>query len=228
MGRVRRVDVGGMVYHALNRANFRSRLFHRDAHYRAFLSIIEESVQRVPMRILAYCLMPNHWHLVLQPRGDGDLSRFLQLLTLTHTQRYHAKTRTVGYGHVYQGRYKSFPVQSDRHFLKLVRYVEGNALRAGWVERAEDWPWSSVHVRRYGREEQKRLLSRWPVAEPKGYGEWLNRSQAKEEVEKIRHAIQRSRPYGSERWVLRTAAKFGLENTLRNPGRPKKGQNNGT
>ena len=92
------------------------------------------------MRILACCLMPNHWHLVLYPRADGDLSQFLRRLTLTHTQRYHARTRTVGYGHVYQGRYKSLLVESDLHFLSLVRYVERNAKRAGLVKKAEVWP----------------------------------------------------------------------------------------
>ena len=97
-----------MVYHVLNRANFRSRLFRNPAHYRAFLDIVKESMNLVPMRILAYCLMPNHWHWVLHPRADGDLSRFLQRLTMTHTQRYHVKSQTVGYGHIYQGRYKCY------------------------------------------------------------------------------------------------------------------------
>jgi REP element-mobilizing transposase RayT len=121
-----------MIYHALNRANFRSRLFRRDAHYQEFLGVVGESLHWAPMRMLAYGLMPNHWHLVLQPPADGDLSRFLQLLTLTHTQRYHARTRTVGYGHLCQGRYKSFPVESGGHFLTLVRYVEKRpACRSG-------------------------------------------------------------------------------------------------
>jgi putative transposase len=92
MGRVRRVDVGGMIYHALNRANFRSRLFKKAAHYQDFLAILEESLKFVPLRILAYCLMPNHWRLVPYPRADGDLSKFLQRITLTPTQRYHSKT----------------------------------------------------------------------------------------------------------------------------------------
>ena len=152
-----------MVYHVLNRANFRSRLFRTPAHYRAFLDIVKESMNLVPMRILAYCLMPNHWHWVLHPRADGDLSRFLQRLTMTHTQRYHVKSQTVGYGHVYQGRYKSLLVESGGHFLTLVRYVERNAKRAGLVEKAEPWPWSSVHVRVYGNAEQKKLLTPWPV-----------------------------------------------------------------
>ena len=223
MGRARRVDVGGMVYHVLNRANFRSRLFRSPAHYQEFLSIMEESLKFVPMRILAYCLMPNHWHLVLYPRADGDLVNFIQRVTLTHTQRYHAKTQTVGYGHVYQGRYKSLLVESDSHFLALVRYVERNAKRAGLVKKAEEWPWSSVHVRLYGTAEQKKMLSPWPTPEPPDYVLWLNRSQGREEVEKIRCAIQRSRPYGSDKWVSNAIGKFGLKITMRNPGRPKKG-----
>jgi len=212
-----------MVYHGLNRANFRSTLFKKDAHYKDFLGILEESLRFVPMRILAYCLMPNHWHLVLCPPADGDLSKFLQRVTLTHTQRYHAQTRTVGYGHVYQGRYKSLPVEQDRHFLALVRYVERNAKRAGLVARAEDWPWSSVYVHVHGNPESQRILSPWPVPEPKQYLEWLNRSQPKKEIENIRYAIQRSRPYGAERWVSQAVAQFGLENTMRSPGRPRNG-----
>ena len=221
MARVQRVDVGGEIYHALNGANFRSRLFTTSAHYRDFLEIAAEAVQIVRMRVLAYCLMPNHWHLVLQPREDGDLARFLQRLTMTHTQRYHARDRTVGYGHLYQGRYKSLPVESSGHFLPLVRYVERNAKRAGLVKRAEDWPWSSAHVRVYGTAAQKKILSAWPVREPADYVKWLNHSQPKEEIENIRYAIKRNRPYGSEKWVAKAVARFGLESTLRNPWRPK-------
>jgi putative transposase len=223
MGRVRRVDVGGMVYHGWNRANFRSRLFKTAAHYQDFLTLVEESLNFVDMRILAYCLMPNHWHMVLYPRADGDLAKFMQRITLTHTQRYHSQTRTAGYGHIYQGRYKSLPVEMGGHFMTLVRYVERNAQRARLVEKAEDWPWSSVYARLYGNEKQKRLLSRWPVAEPRDYVVWLNHAQPKEEIENIRNALKRSRPYGSEPWMSKAVARFGLENTIRNPWRPGKG-----
>ena len=215
-----------MVYHVLNRANFRSRLFRNAAHYQAFLEIVEESLNFVPMRILGYCLMPNHWHLVLYPRAHGDLAKFLQRVTMTHTQRYHAKTRTVGYGHVYQGRYKSLLVESDSHFLALVRYVERNAQRAGLVKKAEAWPWSSVHVRLYGNAQGKKRLSPWPVPAPPDYLKWLNHPQGKEEIEKIRQAIQRNRPYGSKKWVSGAVKQFGLESTTRSRGRPKKGSRN--
>jgi putative transposase len=89
------VDVGGVVYHRLNRANLRSALFKKATHYQDFLALVEQSLTVVPMRILAYCLMPNHWHMVLYPRADGDLSKFMQRITLTHTQRYHGRTRTA-------------------------------------------------------------------------------------------------------------------------------------
>jgi putative transposase len=147
----------------------------------------------------------------------------MQRITLTHTQRYHAQTRTAGYGHIYQGRYKSLPVETGQHFLTLVRYVERNAKRSRLVEKAEDWPWSSVYAGLHGDEKQKQLLSPWPVAEPKDYVPWLNHPQPKEEIENIRYAIKRSRPYGSEPWLSEAVAQFGLENTIRNLWRPKKG-----
>jgi putative transposase len=209
-----------MIYYPLKRANFRSQLFKKAAHYQDFLAIVEESLNFLPMHILAYRLMPNHWHMVLYPRTDGDLSKFLQRITLTHTQRYHSKTRTAGYGHVYQGRYKSLPAESDRPFQ--VRYVESNAPRAGLVKKAEDWPWSSVHARLYGNEKQKKILSPWPMTEPSDYLKWLNRPQGKEGIENIRYAIKRSRAQGSEKWVSKGVGQLGSKNPVRNRGRPKK------
>lgn len=223
MGRATRIDVGDTVYHVLNRANFRSQLFSKDNQYQDFLGILGEAVEIVPMRILAYCLMPNHWHLVLYPRNESDLSKFMHWVTLTHTRRYHTKTKTIGYGHIYQGRYKSIPVEQDRYFWSLVRYVERNAKRAGFVRNAEDWKWSSIHIRLKGSDEQKKLLSPWPVEEPENYRAWINQSEPKEEIENIRYTIQRNRPYGSEQWVEKTVKKFGLQSTIRNPWRPKKG-----
>jgi REP-associated tyrosine transposase len=212
-----------MIYHVWNRANFRSRLFREAAHYADFLAIVEAGLSFVPRRVLAYGLMPNPWHLVLQPRADGDLARFLRRLTLTHTQRDHARTRTTGYGHVDQGRYKSLPVEPDGHFLALVRYVEQNAQRAALVAKAEDRPWSSAHARWGGGEKGKKMLSPWPLAAPRRYLEWLNQPAGKEEIAQIREAIKKNRPYGSENWVGQAVAQYGLENTLRNRGRPKKG-----
>jgi putative transposase len=135
---------GGLIYHVLNRGVAREPLFHKDADYAAFERIIAETLKRFPMRILAYCLMPNHWHFLLWPQKDGELSAFMRWLTNTHTQRWHAHYHTSGTGHVYQNRFKSFPVQDDPHLLIAWRYVERNALRAGLVQRGEEWRWCSL------------------------------------------------------------------------------------
>ena len=137
MGRPLRATPGDTVYHVLNRANARMTLFEHDGDYLAFQRVLAQACDRVGMRLLAYCVMPNHWHLVVWPRGDGDLSRFMNWLTLTHTQRWHRHRNSVGNGHVYQGRFKSFPIETSEYLLTVCRYVERNPVRAGFVTRAE-------------------------------------------------------------------------------------------
>jgi len=111
--------------------------FEKPADYEAFQRILAGGLERYDMRLLAYCMMPNHWHLLVWPKGDGDLSRFMAWVTLTHTQRWHAHRHSAGTGHVYQGRFKSFPVQEDEHFYSVCRYAERNALRANLRAGAE-------------------------------------------------------------------------------------------
>jgi len=115
MPRTTRHTPGGLVYHALNRANARAKIFLSEGDYQAFEQVLVEAVERVDMRLLAYCVMPSHWHLVLWPRLDNDLSRFMQWLTVTHARRWHTHRHTGGSGHVYQGRFKSFPVQTESY-----------------------------------------------------------------------------------------------------------------
>ena len=167
MGRPLRTVPGGQVYHVLNRANGRMPLFNKDGDYAGFERVLAEACQRIPLRILAYCLMPNHWHLVLWPYHDGELSRFMGWLTLTHTQRWHAHYHTVGHGHLYQGRFKSFVVQHDAHLLTVCRYVERNAVRAGLVARAEQWRWGSGWYHQAGGGTVP--LSAWPIERPAGW-----------------------------------------------------------
>jgi putative transposase len=137
---------GGYVYHVLNRSNARAALFLKEEDYAAFERVLEEASRRVPLRILGYCVMPNHWHMVVWPRvgQDRQVSEFLRWLTVTHTQRWHAHHHTAGSGHLYQGRFKSFPVESDEHLYTVLRYVERNPVRANLVERAQEWRWSSL------------------------------------------------------------------------------------
>src|SRR6516225_8574566 len=222
MGRPLRTSLGGYVYHVLNRGNGRRKIFYKDRDYDAFERILDEALEHVPgMRLLAYVLMPNHWHLVLWPRHDGELSDFGHWLTLTHTQRWHAHFRDVGAGHLYQGRFKSFPIEEDEHFLQVCRYVERNALRAGLVKRAEAWRWSSLWQRQHKEQLPRWILSTWPVAEPESWVKEVNRVQTDAELEALRRSVQRGRPYGEESWSKRVAQRMGLESTLRPRGRPR-------
>ena len=210
-----------MVFHVLNRGVGRMRLFGKQADYAAFERVLEEVFALLGMRICAYCVMPNHWHLVLWPRKDGDLGRFMQRLTITHARRWQEHRHVVGTGHVYQGRYKSFPVQNDGHFLTVCRYVERNALRGGLVEAAESWRWSSLWRREAGDAETGSLLSAWPVPRPRGWIKRVNQVETAAKLEALRQSVARGRPFGGPEWTDRVVRKLGLENTLRSRGRPR-------
>ena len=223
MGRPYRAALGDYVYHVLNRGNGRSAIFRKEADYSAFERILGEALEHVPgMRLLAYCLLPNHWHLVLWPQHDGELSDFGHWLTLTHTQRWHAHYRHVGMGHLYQGRFKSFPISEDEHFLQVCRYVERNAVRAGLVRRAEAWRWCSLWARQQALRPEKWLLSPWPLPVPGDWVQEVNRAQTETELEALRRSVQRGQPFGDEAWAKRVAARLGLQSTLRARGRPRK------
>jgi putative transposase len=223
MSRPPRNAEGGLVYHALNRANAGLVMFDDDDDYGPFERVLDEAVTRYEMRLLAYCVLPSHFHLVVCPHADGDLSRFMRWLTMTHTQRWHAKRRSAGSGHLYQGRFKSFPVQDDAHFVTVCRYVEANALRAGLVERAEDWRWGSLWRRSVAqRGSPGPRLSPWPVARPRGWVGRVNGPMSAAEEEAMQRSIRRSQPFGGSDWQARTAERLGLTSTLRPLGRPRK------
>ena len=222
MGRPLRAAEAGYVYHVLNRANGRMPIFEKDEDYQAFERVLAEAVERTKTRLLAYCLMPNHWHLVVWPQSDGELSAFVGWLTLTHTQRWHAHRHSAGTGHVYQGRFKSFPVQEDEHFYTVCRDVERNALRANLVSQAEQWRWSSLSRWLTGTPAQKSLLAAWPTPRRPHWVDHVNRPQADAELAALQRCLQRGCPYGSEGWAKTTTRKLGLEMTLRPRGRPKK------
>lgn len=222
MPRINRVDVGNQIYHVLNRANARVRIFDKERDYQLFESVLEEAKEKFSMRILSYSIMPNHWHLVLYPKNDGDLSMFMKWLSNTHTKRWHASKKTTGQGHLYQGRYKSFICQDDNHFLALVRYVERNPKKANLVKKAEDWRWGSVCRRTSGTEKQKKLLSKWIIPESENYLKYLNKPQDENEEKAIQNSIVRGCPYGSDSWMVKAIKRFKLESTINPRGRPKK------
>ena len=213
-----------MVFHVLNRGVGRLPIFRAAKDYEAFQRVVEETLRVAPMRICAYCWMPNHWHFLLWPERDGDLSAFMHRMTNMHTQRWQQAKRRVGYGHLYQGRFKSFPVETDEYFYRVARYVERNALRANLVERAEDWQWGSLRSR--ASQPRGPLLSPWPLPEPADWTEQVNAPQTESELEAIRRCVQRGRPYGNGPWTEQAAEQLGLQSTLRRRGRPSKPQSN--
>jgi len=223
MGRPHRVALGGYVYHVLNRANARLPIFRKDEDYLALECILAEALRHVlGMRLLAYALLPNHWHLVVWPRRDGELSDFGHWLTLTHTQRWHARHRDVGAGHLYHGRFKSFPVAADDHYYRVLRYVERNALRASLVAQAQAWRWGSLWRRCQVEAPLPELLSTGPLDLPADWVRRVNVPQAEAELAALRRCVQRGQPYGEEAWAKRVAKRLGLESTLRPRGRPRK------
>lgn len=246
MPRSPRNALGGVIYHVLNRGNERRDLFDKPADYDAFVHVLALTQAACPMRIYSYCVMRNHWHLVLHPQADGDLGRFMQRLTVTHVRRWREHHQSVGQGHLYQGTYKSFPVQNDDHFLTLCRYVERNALRSDLVAEAQTWKWSAAWQRDNLPNTQspaapKRIhrtvdvlnapaadlpayptLTPWPIERPRNWTQKLNTPQSPREEQAIALSLSRGRPLGTPLWTQKTAAKLNLESTIRPRGRPRK------
>ena len=200
------------------------RLFHKAADYEAFERVLAEGLQRYPVELLTYCLMPNHWHLVVRPKTDQALGRWMGWVGVTHVRRHHEHYHSRGGGHLYQGRFKSFPVAEDDYFLALCRYVEANPRRAELVQRADQWRWSGLGRRIHGPGELP--MRPWPVERPRNWLASVNRELKQEQIEGIRTCVERGRPLGPEDWVRRTAERLGLGFTLRGPGRPRKTANN--
>jgi putative transposase len=221
MGRPLRTQAGGLIYHVLNRANHRAEIFGNSGDYEAFLRVLADAQAEQSMRILFYCIMPNHWHLVLWPEHDGTLSRFVGWLTLTHTQRRHAYQHSAGSGHLYQGRYKSFVIEADEHLVTVGRYTERNAQRAGLVDRAEDWRWGSLWQRTHDHTDKRPELSAGPVPLPGDWTEWVNAPLTAAEEGAIRRCSRRGQPFGQEAWVETIMKQHGLQSTRRRPEKKK-------
>ena len=210
-------------------------IFTKDGDFTAFERVMAEALERWSgdVRLLAYCLMGNHWHLVLRTSRDGVLSAFMKWLTLTHTQRYQVSHGRVGDGPVYRGRFKSFVIEQDRHFLTVCRYVERNPVRAGLLGsdgRAEDWRWSSLWRSRQadpglieGTEGPPLVLSDWPVSggRPRHWLRTVNTPLNDKELQALRQSVGRSQPYGNQVWRRRQIERFGIHSVIRPQGRPR-------
>jgi putative transposase len=218
MPRTARASVGNVVYHVINRGNARNDVFHKPDDYVSFLNLIRKASERLPMRLVGFCVMTNHFHLVLHPYKDGDLSRWMQWLMTSHVRRYHRHYKSSG--HVWQGRFKAFPIQQDDHLFTVVRYVERNPVRAKIIRLAQNYSWSSLS-KKIPMDNSPQVNSKLIVRN----AEWIkrvNQPLTEAEVEAVRNSVNRGTPYGSDHWKKLTAKRLGLESTMRSRGRPRK------
>lgn len=222
MPRRPRICPAGECFHVLNRAVARLPLFEKPEDYDAFERVIAEAHQRDSLPIFAYCVMPNHWHFVVRPQTRHQVTRFFRWLTNTHTMRWHAHYGTQGTGHLYQGRFKAFPIEQDEYLLAVLRYVERNALRANLCARAEDWQWCSLWRRRQASQLATNYLADWPMDRPRQWLSHVNKAQSEAELRAIRHSVRRGTPLGNQDWVSQAATRMQLSHTLRPRGRPRK------
>jgi len=210
------------------------KVFHGRDDYAGFVKLMDLACRRVPMRVVGCCLMPNHFHLLVWPREDGDLSRWMQWLMTSHVRRHHRGRGTSG--HVWQGRFKSFPIQRRRPttaeraagvvqtedpVLAVLRYAERNPVRAGLVKRAEDWPWSSL-AWWLSPADAPQFWRPGIVLRPRGWLAQVNRREDEAALAAVRQSAQRGRPFGTPAWTARIVQRLGLESTVRPRGRPRK------
>lgn len=219
MPRRPRRGLGGYTLHVLNRGARRGALFTSVDDYRLFEKTFCEALERYPVDVYDYCLMPNHFHLVVRPPVERDLVNFMHWLTSTHAVRWRLGSGTIGEGAVYQGRYKAVPIETGLHFLTVCRYVALNPVRAHLVKRAESWRWSAAA--RYLHGEVPVPLARWPVARPAEWLAQINEPLEGSVLEFIRTCVKRGCPIGNVGWQIETAKSLGILHTLRPRGRPK-------
>ena len=226
MGRPPRPIADGLVYHALNRGNNRGAVFADAADFQAFLDALAKTKERYPFRLFAYCLMSNHFHLVLAPDAGQSISRIVQSLTVAHTWHYHKRHGTSG--HVWQGRFQSPVIETDEHLLTVLRYVEANPLRAGMVSDLASYVWSSYLV--HGQGKSFGLIDEAPVWGRLGkteavrqsrWRQWVHTPLTDKELAGVRRAVTTGHPYGTERWVAATARRLDLNLAPRPRGRPR-------
>ena len=228
MGRPPRNSQGGYVYHVIARGMKPKPMFRSVDDYQEFDTVLVQAVDRFEPRLLAYCVLPKHWHLILTPRKDGDLSKLMAWLTTTHSARWHTKPQRAGTGGLYKRRFLAFPVQDDLKLLDVLCFVESHPLRSGLVKSLSDWQWSSGwrrdNEKGHGNEKDRSLplISSPPIPLPLDWSEQLRVGMPTETLDRIKHSIQRSCPYGEAGWVQKTATRLKLESTLRPRGRPRK------
>lgn len=201
-------------YHLINRGNGGQQIFHKDGDFSAFIDLLLQERAKYAVKVLAWCLMPNHFHLLVQPQEAAQLHKWMQWLMTTHVRRYHKHYGTSG--HLWQGRYKNFVVQDNEHLLTVARYIEGNPVRSSLSGTAAQWPWSSHQARNATGEESR--PDPLPISLPEDWADFVDTPLTDAEIEKVRNSVNRQTPFGHESWRDELCARMGLESTIRRRG----------
>ncbi len=223
MPRIARGTLERGFFHVLNRGNHRQMLFRSPEDFTLFLELLGVSVAKFKVELWGYCLMGNHWHFVVSVGEVEVLSRWMHWLCNRHVRLAHAQNRQLGGGHIYQGRYKSFPVEDGPYLHAVLRYVEANPLRAKLVARAEEWRWSSLCVEPLRTELVEVARPRLAVwTRDAAWREAVNAPLADAQLDLLRRSVQRGSPFGEAEWTAEMILRAGLESTVRPRGRPRK------
>jgi putative transposase len=148
MPRGPRILLSGVCYHIINRGNQKQTLFIETSDFEKYLLLLRQYKKKFNFRLFGYCLMPNHIHLILEPRHPEELSRFMQGLTQTYTIWFNKKCGKPG--RLWQGRFKSMVIEKDEYFISCIKYIEANPVRANIVPSPAEYAWSSFKDRVFG------------------------------------------------------------------------------
>ena len=217
MPRIARVVVPGFPHHVTQRGNRRQTTFFKPADYRAYMKMIAGEKDKAEVEIWAYCLMPNHTHLVVVPRSALSLSMLFKEAHRRYTRRINE--REGWRGHLWQERFHSFPMDEE-HLIAAVRYVERNPVRAGLCGSVEDWQWSSVHA--HCRREDDLLVSVAPMLERiRDWHAYVAANDSDTFVGRFRRHARSGRPAGSKPFIDELEKRTGRRLHKRRPGRAK-------
>ncbi|MDQ6955495.1 MAG: transposase [Mariprofundaceae bacterium] len=208
MTRLPRLVVPNFPHHVTQRGNRRAQTFFEDADYELYGSLLSAAARKADAEIWCYCLMPNHIHMIIVPSGEDGLRRTFADAHRRYTGYVNARLRVTG--HLWQGRFGSV-LMDEEHLAHAVRYVSMNPVRAGLVDRAEDWPWSSVGSHLSGQDSA--LVKVAPILDRYGdFATFLAQEDISSEAfKRLRQSETTGRPLGSDDWIDRLTEITGRE-----------------
>jgi putative transposase len=217
MARLSRIVVAGLPHHITQRGNRRETVFFSDDDYRAYLTMLGEAVAKADSELWAWCLMPNHVHLIVVPSHPDGLRQTVANAHRRYARRINARNKWTG--HLWQGRFCSV-VMDEAHLFHALAYVSLNPVRAGLVKHARDWKWSSVRAHLAGEDDEITRVAPG-LARTGDFSAFLEQAHDDGQFEQLRRAEIVGRPIGSKRFLETLEKQFDRKLQIQKPGRRK-------